>query len=121
MSLRTFVDSAGQEWQAFDVVPRDDERRHYDRRTSAELTSDDQDDDRREADRRITVGRASRIGGPQSGWLCFEHGGDRRRLSPIPADWNRCPDAQLEAYCRAARPVRPVTFTPPQGSASHSS
>jgi hypothetical protein len=120
MSLRTFVDSAGQEWQAFDVVPRDDERRHYDRRASGELTGEDQDD-RREGDRRITVGRASRIGGPQSGWLCFESGDERRRLSPIPNDWRRCPENQLEAYCRAARPVRPLTFTPPQGSASHSS
>ena len=32
MSFRTFVDSSGVEWQAFDVVPRSEERRHYDRR-----------------------------------------------------------------------------------------
>ena len=123
MSLRTFIDSAGQEWEAFDVVPRDDERRHYDRRASGELTSDptsEDSDDRREADRRVTVGRASRIGGLQSGWLCFEHGDERRRLAPIPADWYHCADSQLEAYCLAARPVRPLTFTPPHDSASHS-
>ena len=111
--LRTFVDSAGKEWQAFDVVPREDERRRYDRRATSEQ-SNDQSDDRREADRRITVGRASRIGGTESGWLCFERGDDRRRLSPIPADWQRCADAQLEAYCSAARPVRPLAVTPPR-------
>src|SRR5829696_6316485 len=32
MSLRSFVDSSGNEWQAFDVVPQPDERRHTERR-----------------------------------------------------------------------------------------
>jgi|SRR5579884_1274277 len=106
MALRTFVDSAGVEWQAFDVVPRDQERRQYDRRSSSGAEPDD-DEDRREADRRLTVGRASqRLGGPDAGWLCFDHNGDRRRLSPIPADWTRCDDVQLELYCRSARPVK---------------
>ena len=118
MSLRTFVDSAGEEWQAFDVVPRDDERRRYDRRNAGELVGDNADE-RREADRRLSVGRASRIGGPRSGWLCFERGDERRRISPIPQDWQHCPDAQLEAYCRKARTVRLLTFTPPQGSSSN--
>lgn len=117
MSLRTFVDSTGQEWHAFDVVPRDDERRRYDRRDAGEVS--DNADERREADRRLTVGRSSRIGGPRSGWLCFERGDDRRRLSPIPQDWQHCPDSQLEAYCRKARPVQVLRFTPPQESASH--
>ncbi|HEX4681899.1 MAG TPA: hypothetical protein VH277_04275 [Gemmatimonadaceae bacterium] len=103
MTLRTFVDSAEEEWEAFDVVPRDQERRHYDRRASTEIADDA---DRRESDRRVTVGRASRIGGLQAGWLCFQRGDDRRRLSPIPEDWTRCSDEQLEEYCRAARPVR---------------
>jgi hypothetical protein len=106
MALRTFIDSAGQEWQAFDVVPRDLERRRYDRR-STDAAGDDDSDERRERDRRVTVGRASRrLGGSDAGWLCFEHGDDRRRLSPIPADWSRADDAQLEQYCRTARPVK---------------
>lgn len=111
MALRTFIDSAGQEWQAFDVVPRDEERRQYDRRSSdgARLSGTDDSDDRRDRDRRMTVGRASRrLGGPEAGWLCFERGDDRRRLSPIPEDWPRCDDTQLEQYCRSARPVKRV-------------
>jgi hypothetical protein len=108
MSLRTFVDSTGQEWDAFDVVPRDQERRHYDRRASDEIANDP--DDRRDGDRRVTVGRASRIGGHQPGWLCFQRGDDRRRLSPIPPDWVHCGEEQLEAYCRTARPVRSATL-----------
>jgi hypothetical protein len=104
MSLRSFVDSAGHEWQAFDVIPRSEERRRYDRRTSGEVQQV-ATEDRRDVDRRITVGGTTGIVGAD-GWLCFERGGDRRRLSPIPDDWHRCDDAQLEAYCRSARPVR---------------
>ena len=105
MALRTFVDQAGNEWQAFDVVPRADERRHYDRR-SVGAQVEEESDDRRDADRRLTVGGRSRLASVTTGWLCFEHGTDRRRLSPIPNDWRTCSDAQLEAYCREARPAR---------------
>lgn len=104
MALRTFVDSAGNEWQAFDVVPRSNERRGYDRRQQVKRESSE---DRRERDRRLTVGGAREISGAQ-GWLCFECAGERRRLSPIPADWNRASDAQLDVYRMAARPVRRV-------------
>jgi hypothetical protein len=102
MALRTFVDSTGQEWQAYDVVPREEERRRYDRR-SGEVQLEEVED-RREQDRRLTVGGRERI--PAKSWLTFEMATERRRLSPIPEDWYRANDAQLEAYCRAARPVR---------------
>ena len=104
MSLRSFTDSAGNEWQAFDVVPRSQERRRYERRASGE-TPRSEIEERRDIDRRLTVGSAAIVSGTE-GWLCFERGSDRRRLSPIPDDWRRCNDAQLESYCRAARPVR---------------
>lgn len=108
MALRNFIDSTGNEWQAFDVVPRADERRQYDRRTSDGALLEDIDD-RRDGDRRLTVGRASqRLGGPEAGWLCFEHDGDRRRLAPIPDDWRTVDETRLEEYCRAARPVKRV-------------
>ena len=106
MSLRTFVDSAGHEWHAFDVVPRDEERRSYDRR-SGEIQLEDVED-RREQDRRLTVGRARTLGGGP-GWLCFENGAERRRLSPIPEGWTHADDTQLEAYLLSARPVRQST------------
>ena len=104
MALRTFVDSTGAEWDAFDVIPRPDERRQYDRRTPEQRRLDAED--RRENDRRLTVGGGSPlVSGVVEGWLCFEHGVDRRRLSPIPDNWSRSSDAQLEAYCRSATPV----------------
>ncbi len=103
MSLRTFVDSAGREWQAYDVVPREEERRHYDRRS--EESHLDEAEERRDHDRRLTVGgRSERLG--VAGWLVFENGDDRRRLTPIPEDWNRAEDSKLETYLRSARQVK---------------
>lgn len=105
MALRTFVDSDGREWDAFDVIPRTDERRVFSRRTAeveAKLASE-----RRDQDRRLTVGgNSSRTVNLRDGWLCFEGRGERRRLSPIPADWQHASDAQLDAYLRAARRVK---------------
>lgn len=103
MSLRTFTDSNGQKWEAYDVVPRTEERRRYDRR-SAE-TKIDPTDERRDTDRRVTVGGTELITS-KAGWLCFDSHDERRRLTPIPADWTRCDEAKLEAYCREARPAR---------------
>jgi hypothetical protein len=104
MALRTFVDSAGNEWQVFDVVPRATERRSQNRRsTKAEAL----EEERRDRDRRLTVGGRSGLNpSVAQAWLTFEHDADRRRLSPIPAGWQRSTDAELEEYCRAARAVR---------------
>jgi hypothetical protein len=108
MSLRTFTDAQGNEWQAFDVVPRDVERRSYDRRSSAEVRVEDAD--RREEERRLSVGRRPTRLSNSEGWLVFEQGGNRRRLSPIPSDWMKATDAALEQYCKAAKPVKRVHF-----------
>jgi len=107
MSMRTFVDSSGNEWEVFDVVPPADERRSRERRTTESLGEASMD--RRERDRRLTVGDMAHLSTIHDGWLCFERGADRRRLSPIPGDWRRCPDGALEEYCRSARPVRPLS------------
>ncbi|HEX2211233.1 MAG TPA: hypothetical protein VHG93_26350 [Longimicrobium sp.] len=44
--------------------------------------------------------------GLQGGWLCFENGEEKRRLSPIPEDWENARSDALEAYCRQATPVQ---------------
>lgn len=103
MSLRAFTDSNDRQWEAYDVVPRTEERRRYDRR-SGEIKVD-VTDERRDADRRITVGRSEHITA-KAGWLCFESQDERRRLTPIPDDWVRCDDARLEEYLNQARPAR---------------
>ena len=38
----------------------------------------------------------------RDGWLTFECGAIRKRLSPIPANWEDASTARLELYCGAA-------------------
>lgn len=119
MAFRTYVNSAGQEWQVYDVVPRSDERRRYDRRASKvaapETPLDTPLDRRDDDDRRLTVGRQSPLAaGVKDGWLTFESGEERRRLSPIPEGWEAASEAELERYRESAREVRPrMADTPP--------
>lgn len=45
----------------------------------------------------------------QKGWLTFESDGERRRLVPIPRDWERAESDRMELYCRAAQAVTRTT------------
>jgi hypothetical protein len=38
----------------------------------------------------------------QTGWLVFESAGEKRRLGPIPADWQSLPPDELERLCERA-------------------
>jgi hypothetical protein len=107
MGYRSFKDSTGVEWNAWDVVPQLGERRVEERRQGRQPIAFR---DRRRAQRRIVMSRrAVMAGGLSNGWLCFEGANEKRRLSPIPNDWARCGESQLEEYCRMARPVRRTT------------
>ncbi len=106
MGYRVFTDSQGMEWQTWDVVPRLAERRAVERRRSVAATPST--GERRLAnDRRVTSGRRPMLSaGLDGGWLCFEARAEKRRLTPIPADWLRCDDDCLERYCRQAKVAR---------------
>jgi hypothetical protein len=43
--------------------------------------------------------------GLESGWLCFESGSEKRRLSPIPPGWDEAPDDELESLFQNALAV----------------
>jgi hypothetical protein len=102
MAYKHFTDSTGTEWFVFDVTPRADERRSYDRRRDeVESGKMAEGEDRRSNSRRVAVGlRPPRL---TQGWLCFEREGERRRLQPIPDGWTRLPDSELEKWLAAAR------------------
>lgn len=107
LGYRIFTDSRGIEWQTWDVVPRLEERRVSERRLRAILPPET--DRRARVDRRILVGHRSVLNsGLNGGWLCFEAQLEKRRLSPIPGDWERCPRQRLEQYCAHATPARRV-------------
>ena len=107
MAYRSFRDSQGTEWQAWDVVPRLEERRANDRR--GRVAEPRQIERRGRLDRRILAGpRSVLTSGMGAGWLCFAADVEKRRLTPIPDGWENCPGAQLERYCAEATPARRV-------------
>lgn len=104
MAYRIFIDSNGVEWQAWDVLPKAVERRIGNRRVCREPLAFG---DRRRVERRRVDGRWTPLtSGLRDGWVCFDGGGTRRRLTPIPPDWESCGQIELEDYCRSATPVR---------------
>lgn len=78
MALRNFTDSQGHTWRVWNVVPQYAMERDEERMTP----------------------------GLQGGWLCFENSGEKRRLSPIPEDWENAANEALEQYCRQASAVQ---------------
>ena len=108
MAYRTFRDSQGTDWQTWDVVPRLEERRVAPRRvTLADVPATDR---RARMDRRLIRSERSVLNSSLTGgWLCFEAEVEKRRLSPIPADWQHCTQERLERYCHSATPARRMT------------
>lgn len=106
MPYRMFQDSTGKEWQVWDVVPRLDERRREESERRVEITPIAFADRRREERRLTSAHRSVLRGSFATGWLCFDSGAAKRRLSPIPGDWTTCDEHTLEAYLRAADGVR---------------
>jgi hypothetical protein len=94
MPYRTFADDHGRSWEVWDVRPERVERRRGERRH--ERPTPWTDLERRVADdRRLKRDVRMRLSNLLSGgWLVFKTNRERRRLSPIPADWEslRAPD-----------------------------
>lgn len=104
MGYRVFTDSQGTEWQTWDVVPRLAERRVSDRRRMPPIPR--AIERRHSTERRVQVSRRPVLtAGLDGGWLCFETSAQKRRLAPIPNDWMRCAEDQLEKYCKLAKPA----------------
>lgn len=117
MGYRIFRDSHGTEWQTFDVLPRLGERRVCERRSR--VPSPVSVDRRSREDRRVFTGHRQVLSsGLDTGWLCFEAAHEKRRLAPIPSDWQRCADDRLEEYCEQARPARRQFPDMPLGDAN---
>jgi hypothetical protein len=101
--MRNFKDHRGEEWTAWTVRPQVGmslERRRGQRRGSEGGFGGE--------DRRTGRDRRSLLqGNIDDGWLCFQCGAEKRRLCPIPDDWESCSDARLRLYHRVASPVAP--------------
>lgn len=98
MAHRKLKDTAGREWDVWEVNPASIDRRMRD------LTHED---DRRFVDTGF-VGRVSdRL---RHGWLAFQTKSEKRRLTPIPSGWEKFSDGDLlrllERAQSAGRPSR---------------
>jgi len=96
MSYREFNDRDGRLWEVWEVRPAVIERRQADdrRRQPRDFS------DRRNAELQFRL-----LGGLREGWLTFQCGIERRRLTPIPEGWTSLPDETLRALSARATPV----------------
>ena len=85
MTHRSFHDEAGRAWDVWDVVPTAVERR-----IAQEAPRPPAIERRKVRETRVVV--PDRL---QKGWLAFQSGGERRRLAPIPGDWDDMTVAEL--------------------------
>jgi len=77
--VREFTDTGGMHWRVYEVT---DAKRA---RTSGSFT------------------RADLLS--PTDWLCFESATQVRKLTPIPQDWERTDELNLEYYCARAERV----------------
>lgn len=110
MPIRSFRTDDGVTWQVWNVVPgRADvpERRvGYDRRSPDPVIRYSGPERRVTSERRQPPSFLS----PHlaTGWLTFECPTEKRRLTPIPQQWEKLPDAELQRLCESARIVPPI-------------
>lgn len=97
MAHRSFHDDRGREWEVWEVVPTAVERR------IAKAPVRPAGVERRKvSETRVVV--PDRL---QKGWLAFQSGRERRRLAPIPADWQDMTATELlELLHQADRRVK---------------
>lgn len=110
MPIRSFQNGEGITWQVWNVMPgrRDvpERRVGYDRRSPDPVIRYAGPERRTADDRRQPPAFLS----PQlaTGWLAFECPTEKRRLTPIPQQWEQLSDTELERLCAAALPVPPI-------------
>jgi hypothetical protein len=96
MTHRKIRDGGGQVWDVWEVYPSAVERRMSGEFPAAQRT--DGSGERREI--KIVVPTAL-----QQGWLAFQSGTHRRRLTPIPEKWGELDDAALAALLERASKI----------------
>lgn len=100
MPLREFTDDEGACWRVWDVHPR-----------LEVLPEDGFGVERRveDAPELILERRGKRPPEPEAeadgAWLVFDSGEEKRRLSPVPDDWEVCPADRLMKYWERAEPA----------------
>lgn len=109
MNYRTFTDSNGRRWEVWLVLPTAAERRASERRVFADrrMASRPNDIERRATlDRRRFAHRRVGVAAVYAnGWLCFENEEEKRRMAPVPKEWETATAADLQEWCLSAKRV----------------
>jgi len=109
MGYRTFVDRDGSYWQVWDSQPTRVERRMTAERRKPRLFPWRETERRSGQDRRVTNQRRITLAeGYGSGWLTFESLSEKRRLLPIPSQWETMSQGELRALCEKAKRIAKV-------------
>jgi hypothetical protein len=97
MSHRSFHDEVGRTWEVWEVVPTAVERR-----VMKPVSRPPTIERRKVREARVLVPEKL-----QRGWLAFQSGNERRRLAPIPTEWDEMTTAELvELLHQADRRLR---------------
>jgi hypothetical protein len=109
MGYRTFVDRDGSYWQVWDSQPTRVERRTMVDRRKPRLFPWRETERRSGHDRRISSQRRITLAeGYGNGWLTFESLTEKRRLLPIPSQWETMSQDELRALCEKAKRIAKV-------------
>lgn len=105
MSYRTFADDDGRSWEVWDVRPERLERRDSERRQRRPtpwtgLERRVADDRRKHSEVRLRLSHLL-----AEGWLVFKADHERRRLSPIPANWETLRAQEIRALWEQAEVI----------------
>jgi hypothetical protein len=98
LALREYTDASGVTWQVWHVVPTTRSAVPTVSNERRKQSEADYSGDRRRKQFTLTPGM-------EGGWLCFESTGEKRRLAPVPSDWDSCGDEILGKYLSSAAPV----------------
>lgn len=100
VAKRQFTTEGGVVWVVWDVHPEDLGRLAYDRRASTPPGAGPVP-----AERMSRRNERSVHPELQQGWLCFQSATEKRRFTPIPANWYELPDDELRAMLHVATPA----------------
>ena len=105
MTYRTFADDQGKSWEMWDVRPERAERRGTDRRQERPVLWPGIER-RAEPDRRQRPDASLDVTHPLAqGWLAFKSEDEKRRLAPIPPNWDSCHGRELRELWKNAEVV----------------
>lgn len=100
MGYREFKDEHGVDWRAWDVVPQAAEKRTAPTPTGGVPVLPDTD--RRSSRHDSNEMRLRMRPGWEKGWLSFESEAEKRRLVPLPANWEDVSIEQLREWLASA-------------------